>query len=72
MVLHRPPALPAFGAGQVKLRYDAPISVRQPDSTFTSVSYADAWDPQLQDVVVALPNGARFVFWRGSSSRSYS
>jgi hypothetical protein len=31
------------------------------------MSYADAWDPKLQDVVVALPNGTRFVFWRGSS-----
>ncbi len=25
------------------------------------------WNPDLQDVVVWLPNGGRFVFWRGSS-----
>lgn len=67
MVVHQLPRWPEFGAIQAKLRYDAPISVRRPDGSFTSMSYANAWDPQLQDVVVALPNGARFVFWRGSS-----
>ena len=66
-MVHDPPTWPEFGAVETKLRYDAPISVRQPDGTFTSMSYADAWDPKLQDVVVALPNGTRFVFWRGSS-----
>jgi hypothetical protein len=67
MVVHQPPALPKFGAVVTKLRYDAPISVRNADGTFSSLNYADAWDPKLQDVVVVLPNGSRFVFWRGSS-----
>ena len=26
-----------------------------------------AWDPKLQDVVIFLPNGSRYVFWRGAS-----
>ena len=67
MLVHRRPAWPDFGAATAKLRYDAPISVRAEDGTYSSMDYAKAWDPQLSDVVVALPNGARFVFWRGSS-----
>ncbi len=67
MLVQHPPRWPAFGAAETKLRYDAPISVRADDGTYTSLSYQQAWDPRLQDVVVALPNGARFVFWRGSS-----
>ena len=66
MVVHHPPRWPAFGAVETKLRYDAPISVRKADGKFTSMDYATAWDPKLQDVVVLLPNGSRFVFWRGS------
>ena len=31
------------------------------------MNYANGWKPELRDVVVWLPNGARFVFWRGSS-----
>ena len=65
-VVHQPPELPSFGAVETKLRYDAPISVRNADGTFTSMPYADGWDPKLDDVVVVLPNGTRFVFWRGS------
>lgn len=67
MLVHRPPQWPEFGAAETRLRYDAPISVRSDDGTFSSMSYADAWDSRLHDVVVALPNGSRFVFWRGSS-----
>lgn len=67
MVVHAPPKWPAFGAVETKLRYDAPISVRGADGKFSSLNYAEAWDPKFQDVVVALPNGSRFVFWRGSS-----
>lgn len=56
------------GAVETRLRYDAPISVRHPATgTFSSLPYKDAWDSKLNDVVVALPNGSRFVFWRGSS-----
>lgn len=67
MLVHRRPQWPEFGAVETKLRYDAPISVRADDGTFSSMSYADAWDSKLCDIVVALPNGSRFVFWRGSS-----
>jgi hypothetical protein len=67
MLVHRRPQWPEFGAAETKLRYDAPISVRADDGTFSSLSYAEAWDSKLQDVVVSLPNGSRFVFWRGSS-----
>ncbi len=66
-IVHRAPQWPEFGAAEAKLRYDAPISVRGEDGKFSSISYADAWDKKLHDVVVALPNGSRFVFWRGSS-----
>lgn len=59
---------PTFGAYETKLRYDAPISVRDPATgTFSSLDYEKAWRPELNDVVVRLPNGGRFVFWRGSS-----
>ena len=60
MLVHRPPQWPEFGAAETKLRYDAPISVRADDGTFSSMSYDEAWDSKLQDVVVALPNGSRF------------
>jgi hypothetical protein len=62
------PQLPNFGAVETKLRYDAPISVRDAKSgRMSSISYDTAWKQDLKDVVVALPNGSRFVFWRGSS-----
>ncbi|HEY5564244.1 MAG TPA: hypothetical protein VIL33_01550, partial [Rhodothermia bacterium] len=52
-----------------KLRYDAPISVN--DSTtgkeLPPLDYDTAWDAKLNDVVVFLPNGSRFVFWRGTN-----
>jgi len=60
--------LPRFGASYTKLRYDSPISVRDPATgSFSSLDYEKGWDPSLQDVVVSLPGGGRFVFWRGSS-----
>jgi hypothetical protein len=68
MFVSRPAQLPAFGAVEIKLRYDAPISVRDAMSgQLSSMDYKKGWDPKLNDVVVALPNGSRFVFWRGSS-----
>lgn len=67
MVVREPPSWPVFGAVATKLRYDAPISVRADDNTYSELDYEQAWDEHLQDVVVALPNGSRFVFWRGSS-----
>jgi hypothetical protein len=68
MLVSRPPKIPEFGAIETKLRYDAPISVRNPRTgALSSMDYATAWKPELKDVVVFLPNGSRFVFWRGSS-----
>ena len=68
MLVRQPPRWPRFGATYTKLRYDAPISVRDPKTgAFSSLSYERGWDPALRDVVVSLPGGARFVFWRGSS-----
>src|SRR5690349_4480007 len=66
--VNKPPHWPEFGATYTKLRYDAPISVRDLESgALSSMSYENAWAPELRDVVVSLPNGSRFVFWRGSS-----
>jgi hypothetical protein len=62
-----PPRWPSFGATETKLRYDAPISVRAADGTLSSMDYSKGWKPERNDVVVSLPNGSRFVFWRGSS-----
>ncbi len=68
MLVHNPPRRPSFGATYERLRYDSPISVRAPATgTFSSMRYDDAWAPGLRDVVVWLPGGGRFVFWRGSS-----
>jgi len=68
MLVQNPPRRPRFGATYERLRYDAPISVREPGTgKFSSLSYEGAWEPGLRDVVVWLPNGARYVFWRGSS-----
>jgi hypothetical protein len=67
MIVREPPRWPRFGASATKLRYDAPISVRNDDGTYSTLDYEKGWDFRLQDVVVSLPNGARFVFWRGSS-----
>jgi len=33
----------------------------------TRVPYDKAWAPERKDVVVSLPNGSRFVFWRGAA-----
>ncbi|MBN2294165.1 MAG: hypothetical protein JXM70_17190 [Pirellulales bacterium] len=67
MRANRLPKWPRFGAVETKLRYDAPVSVRSDNGTYSTTSYQTLWKPELQDVVVALPNGSRYVFWRGSS-----
>ena len=68
MLVRRPPAWPKFGARETLLRYDLPISLRDPKTrTLSSMPYEQGWASQLRDVVVSLPNGSRFVFWRGSS-----
>jgi len=69
MIVRKVPDWPTFGAVETKLRYDAPISVNDPKTgaPLPSIDYNTAWNPKLNDVVVFLPNGSRFVFWRGSS-----
>jgi hypothetical protein len=68
MLVPNPPRRPRFGATYERLRYDAPISLRNPATgAYSSMPYENGWKPQERDVVVWLPNGARFVFWRGSS-----
>jgi hypothetical protein len=62
-----PPELPVFGVTELKLRYDAPISILSPEGELSSMDYDSGWDPDKQDVVVSLPNGSRFVFWRGAN-----
>ena len=68
MLVHNKPKWPTFGATETKLRYDAPISLLSRETgQLSSMSYSNGWAPHLKDVVVSLPNGSRFVFWRGSS-----
>jgi hypothetical protein len=68
MFFRDPPHHPRFGATYERLRYDSPISIREPGTgKFSSMRYEDGWSPELRDVVVWLPGGGRFVFWRGSS-----
>jgi len=67
MLLRGAPKLPAFGATETKLRYDYPLlSYAGPDQV-TELPYDKAWAPERKDVVVSLPNGSRFVFWRGAA-----
>ena len=60
---------PEFGAVRTKLRYDGNVPVNDPDTgaELPAIDYDAAWDASLDDVVVFLPNGSRFVFWRGSN-----
>jgi hypothetical protein len=68
MIVAQLPRWPSFGAVETKLRYDAPIPIKDPHTgARSSIDYNIAWDPKLKDVVVFLPNGSRFVFWRGSN-----
>ena len=68
MLVHKAAGWPAFGATETLLRYDAPISLRDARTgTLSTMPYDRGWDAKLKDVVVSLPNGSRFVFWRGAS-----
>ena len=67
MIVPTRPKWPRFGASRTKLRYDPPILIRREDGSSESLAYEDGWDDELEDVVVSLPGGTRFVFWRGSS-----
>jgi hypothetical protein len=67
MLVQDTPKLPAFGAIETKLRYDYPLlSYSGPDEV-TEIPYDQAWAPERKDVVLSLPNGSRFVFWRGAA-----
>ncbi len=68
MLVSNPPRHPRFGATYERLRYDAPISIRNPATgAYSSMPYEKGWKADQRDVVVWLPDGARLVFWRGSS-----
>lgn len=68
MLITERPTWPGFGAAEAHLRYDMPISLLDRDAGMLSeMPYEQGWPPGLKDVVVSLPNGSRFVFWRGSS-----
>lgn len=68
MLIKEPPEWPQFGARETMLRYDLPISVRDPQTgALSTMPYDQGWPERLKDIVVSLPNGSRFVFWRGSS-----
>ena len=66
MIVPNQPKLPNFGAVKMKLRYDSPI-INVVNGKNVPLSYDELWNPEFQDVVVCLPNGSRFVFWRGTS-----
>jgi hypothetical protein len=66
MIVPNPPALPTFGAVKTKLRYDSPI-INIKNGKNVPLNYNELWAPEFQDVVVCLPNGSRWVFWRGTS-----
>lgn len=66
MIVPKPPACPTFGAVATKLRYDAPVASFA-DGKCSWLDYDELWDPKYDDVVVFLPNGGRFLFWRGAS-----
>ena len=61
MIVPEPPDWPEFGAVAAKLRFDQPL----PRGDGNGPPYNESWDPELQDIVVFFPNGARWVFWRG-------
>ncbi|HBE42698.1 MAG TPA: hypothetical protein DDW27_16145 [Bacteroidales bacterium] len=66
MIVQNPPALPSFGVVKTKLRYDSPI-INIVDGKNVPLSYDELWKPEFEDVVVCLPNGSRWIFWRGTS-----
>jgi hypothetical protein len=73
IIVPGPPQLPAFAARQIKLRYELPILInRSPTgqldmNRIDTMPYEQGWPATFHDVVVSLPNGSRFIFWRGAS-----
>jgi hypothetical protein len=66
MIVPNHPKWPDFGAVMTKLRYDPPI-LNVVNGKNDNIDYDRNWAPEFNDLVVCLPNGSRFVFWRGSS-----
>jgi len=66
MIVPKQPTWPIFGAVNTKLRYDSPI-LNIVNGKNDSIDYDKAWSPEFQDLVVFLPIGSRWVFWRGTS-----
>jgi len=62
MLVPERPNWPSFGAVATRLRYDLPIAA----AGGKTIAYDQGWDRKLQDVVVFLPGGTRFVFWRAA------
>jgi hypothetical protein len=59
-----------FGAYYTDLKYDAPIRIHrnQREEKWNETSWEDIWQRgPHRDIVVAFPDGKRYVFWRGSS-----
>ncbi|MBX3255336.1 MAG: hypothetical protein KF862_14440 [Chitinophagaceae bacterium] len=57
---------PAFGVVETKLRYDVPI-LNIVNGRNEPLMYNKAWKDDQSDYIVCLPNGSRWVFWRGAS-----
>jgi hypothetical protein len=66
MIVPNQPTLPSFGAVKTRLRYDSPI-INIVNGKNVPLNYKELWKPDLQDLIVCLPNGSRWVFWRGTS-----
>ena len=66
MLVPQLPETPDFGVVKTKLRYDIPI-INIVDGKNKPGKYEEAWSPEKEDYVVFLPNGSRWVFWRGAS-----
>lgn len=66
MLVQKMQKFPGFGVAETKLRYDVPIT-NIVDGKNQPFSYDSAWSPDKKDYVVFLPNGSRWVFWRGAS-----
>ncbi|MBM0108905.1 hypothetical protein JM946_29605 [Steroidobacter sp. S1-65] len=60
---------PLFGVVQTKLHYGSAIPVFDSNtgSSRAALPYETAWNADLKDLIVFLPNGSRFVFWRGAN-----
>ncbi|MFT3946137.1 MAG: hypothetical protein QM763_04105 [Agriterribacter sp.] len=65
-MISQPIPVPQFGVVTTKLRYDVPI-LNIVNGKNEPLQYANAWKDDKSDYIVCLPNGSRWVFWRGAS-----